>query len=194
MDTKYTLALLVCTLTLGLSGYAQAQTEARPAPTTQNETRPQLSERANERVINLAANISNKMDAAAIRLQNIIGRLDSRINKLEAAGIDVAAARLTLNSAQVSLTTAVNSLATIDATVLAAIGSQNPQATWADARDTFQTIRINLLTARTDIRATIEALQTSARTTDTTRAAAATATAPILSDTENAATETPITE
>ena len=209
MNKKYIPVCILAILTFAV-GSAQAQTEIseEAAPETaqginreaaqaeraeeQTERRAALDERASERITNLAANVSNKMDAAASRLQNIIDRLNSRIDKLAIAGINVSEARAALLSAQLSVTTAVNTLATIDAVVLAAITSEDPRASWPTVRATFENIRTELTVARTEIRAAIEALQSAARATEAARAGAATATAPVVSDTEETAAEEPV--
>jgi hypothetical protein len=133
------------------------------------ERRAALSERASERITNLAANVSNRMDAAAARIQDIITRLETRIEKLEAAGLDVSEANDALQSAQISLNAAVNNLATIDVTVQTAISSEDPRSSWTSVKTAYQNIREQLRTAHTEIKASVQALKDAAQTMERER-------------------------
>ncbi len=86
-----------------------------------------LSERAQERIINLASNISNRMDATVNRFEQIIKRLERRIEKSASGGIDVESARNTLEEAKVSLAVAKAGLTNIDTAVIKAVTSDQPQ-------------------------------------------------------------------
>lgn len=141
--------------------------------TQMEERRAELSARAAERITNLAANVSNKMDTAAARLQDIIDRLNSRIDKLAEAGLDTTEAEAAMASAQVSVNTAVNELASIDAVVQAAISSDTPRESWVEVKATYQSIREQLRTAHTEIKAAVAALKAAAQAIEDGRGASA---------------------
>lgn len=126
------------------------------------ERRAQLQEITQQRITNLAANMSNRMDSAIVRLQDIIDRLDSRIQKLEAAGIDTSAAKAALASSQLSVDAALAEIATIDTTVVSAISSEDARADWSTAKTKFVTIRDYLKTAHAELKASVAALKEAA--------------------------------
>jgi exonuclease VII small subunit len=152
-----------------------AAREARQAymQTLRADRQAELSERTKDRITNLAANISNRMDAAAARMQNIITRLESRINKLEASGLDTTEAVAALASAQQSIDAAVNALTRIDITVQNAVTAENPRAAWVEVKAAYTSIREQLRTANTELRASVQALKDAARTTNSERGSAA---------------------
>lgn len=135
-------------------------TERRDAAQQEmTERRAQLPERAQERVTNLAANMSNRMDASIGRLQNIIDRLESRIEKVTTAGIDATASTEILNNAQTSLDLARTEIAAIDSSVAAAVSAENARTAWTAVRENFVTIRDYLTQSHQELRATVAALK-----------------------------------
>lgn len=128
----------------------------------------QLREQVQVRVINLAANMSNRIDAAVERLQNISDRLDSRIQKLADSGIDTAAAEAALASAQLSITAAAEVMASIDTEVTGAVGSEDVRTAWTEVRETYTTVREHLQTAHSELRACVAALKTALATSEET--------------------------
>jgi len=164
-----------------LSERATAQADARASTSAARENmqeeraerRAELNDRAKERITNLAANISNRMDAAAARIQDIIIRLESRISKLESAGLDTSEASAALASAQRSINAAVVSLAGIDVTVQTAVTAEDPRAAWQEVRVAYGSIQAQLRTANTEMRASVQALKDAARATDGERGSAA---------------------
>jgi len=132
-----------------------------------DDRRAELDDRTKQRITNLAANISNRMDAATARMQNIIIRLESRINKLTAAGLDTSEAVAALASAQVSINAAASALQTIDVSVQAAVTSEDPRAAWQTVKRTYGDIRAQLQTAYTEIQTAIQALKAAARAGET---------------------------
>lgn len=118
-----------------------------------------LQARAQERVINLAANMSNRMEAVIARLQNVSNRLQSRIEKINARGIDTQEAQNALASAQISIDAALGEIATIDADVSAAISSSDARAGWNTVKVKFFSIRDHITTAHTELRASVAGLK-----------------------------------
>lgn len=72
--------------------------------TEQKELRKaMLEKRVQDRIINLAANITSRFESMVNRFENIIERLDSRIEKLETLDVDTAAASAKLDSVKSDL-------------------------------------------------------------------------------------------
>ena len=108
-----------------------------------------------QRIINLGANISNRMDAVVERLFTITTRLEQRTNKLSIEGLVVTEASLSLQTAAKLLAEARQELSTIDATVYAAATSPEPYTAWQT------TAKVQYQAAGEKIRAAYSALQTS---------------------------------
>ena len=120
---------------------------------------PTLQKVAQTRLLNLTANMSNRMDSAVARLQNVTDRLNSRLTKMEAAGKDVSAARTELGLAQSKLDEAKRSLATIDTEVNAFVGSATPRENWNNLKNTYLNTRTLIIAAHQSILATINLAQ-----------------------------------
>jgi hypothetical protein len=120
---------------------------------------PTLQRMAQTRLQNLAANMSNRMDSAVARLQNVTDRLNSRLTKIEAGGKDVSAARTELALAQTKLDEAKRSLATIDTEVNAFVGSATPRENWNNLKNTYLNTREVIVAAHQSILATINLVQ-----------------------------------
>lgn len=123
------------------------------------EKRIELKTTTKNRLTNLAANISNRMETVIDRIQNITDRIASRIAKLKEKGVDTEAAEAALASAQISIDAAMDEIENIDAEVAAAISSENVRANWADVRETYSVIKNHIMTARTELRASVAALK-----------------------------------
>lgn len=126
----------------------------------QAQRRAQLSIRVAERITNLAANVSNRMEAAIARLGSIADRLESRMNKLEGNNVDITLARASLESAHMELAAARDSLSDIDVEVLAATGSENPIQAWQNTRATYKTAKEHIVTAHNLMKQTVLELKT----------------------------------
>jgi hypothetical protein len=125
------------------------------------ERRIALSEVRQERIINLAANISNRMDAAVLRLFTIIDRLESRLQKLDQQGVDITTARASLQEATQSLAEARAALVDIDADVYNATTGEEAYTAWQDLRAHYQSIASSIRSTHTSLRAVIAALKVS---------------------------------
>lgn len=93
------------------------------------------------RLTNLAANLSNQMDATVARIQNVIDRLYTRIDKLKADGVDTSASETSLAVAQQEIDKASSMLSSIDSDVATFIGSENPKAGWQSLKQTYSAAR-----------------------------------------------------
>jgi GTP1/Obg family GTP-binding protein len=116
---------------------------------------PTLQRIAQTRLVNLAANMSNRMDSAVARLQNVTDRLNSRLTKMSSEGIDVTAATAELSLAQTKLDEAKRNLANIDTEVNAFVGSATPRENWQNLKNTYLGTRAAIVAAHQNILATI---------------------------------------
>lgn len=138
----------------------QQVSERRDAVLQNNEVRrATIEDRVKQRIINLAANLSNRLDAATNRMQNIADRLTVRIQALSENGVDVAEARFALARAQTAIDEARATLATIDGVVTASVTSENPRETWQSTKATYIAVRENIKTAHQALRDTVAALK-----------------------------------
>ena len=147
--------------------------------TARSERQAALSAERQQRVLNLSANLSNRLDAAINRFYNIIARIESRIGKLKAAGMDTTAAEAELRTAAGHLANAKVSLSTIDTRVQEATTSTEPQNRWMVVRETYQAAGTSIRACHQSLRATVSLLKTSTTTPatpDTAEAETATST------------------
>lgn len=120
----------------------------------------ELSARSQERIINLAANMSNRIDAVTVRLQNIADRVASRIEKMEGGDVDIQTAVSALASAQLSLDTAKTAMTSIDADVTMAVSTVDARSAWRSVKNNYSSVRDQLKTAHAEITMSVEALKT----------------------------------
>lgn len=138
---------------------------ARQAPTAERQSA--LSLVRQQRITNLAANISNRMDAAITRLFSIIDRLETRIVTLTQRGVDTAAAEAALQRASLSLAEAQSLMSDIDTLVYQATTSEQPAADWQPLKERYRTVAGLIRTTHTELRAVIAALKTSVQSNST---------------------------
>jgi len=135
---------------------------AQQRATAQREmirTKDALEARTQERVTNLAANMSNRMEAVIERLQNITNRLESRLTKLSNSGLDTTASAAALASAQLSLDAAIVEISNIDAAVFATVSSADVGNSWTTLKTKFTTIKDSIKTAHRELRSSITLLK-----------------------------------
>ncbi|MEY2665036.1 MAG: hypothetical protein RLZZ480_141 [Candidatus Parcubacteria bacterium] len=144
------------TVVENVSNLTENLTPSTPEPTN----KAVLSPRAQERITNLAANISNRLEAIIARLQNITSRLHTRIEKLHDAQVDTSGANQSLEAAQTALDAARADLRGIDEKVLRVVGSTDPKNEWKNVRATFVSARDNIRTAHSELRNTVSQLKT----------------------------------
>lgn len=108
---------------------------AQPKPDT--KAAGALNEVRQGRVLNLAANLSNRMEAAIDRLLTITNRVSTRIDKLTVLGTDTNAAVIKLNEANELLSQAKINLSNIDQLVYNATTSPEPGVGWQNVRTVY---------------------------------------------------------
>lgn len=133
--------------TINMTAEEQARTMDTPTGEAPREARrAALSTAIQDRVINLTANVTKRFEAAIKRLDNIIARLETRIDKLQALGVVVEPAEARLAQAKNSLDAARAALEGLDS-VQNAIRGDAP-------RDAFRTIRAQFMEVLTLIKQT----------------------------------------
>ena len=120
---------------------------------------PSLKKETQKRIINLAANISNRFDGIIARLQNISGRLNKRIKKQAEEGYDVRTAQSSLEAADKALNEARDQMRDIDTAVVGAIGSPDPRGEWKKVRINYLSSRDAIRIAHTELKNTVSALK-----------------------------------
>jgi hypothetical protein len=141
------LAIALSTVLLATMVSAQNSTgEPAQEIKTRLEEKMRLPKSVQDRVVNLASNVNARLAKADERMSNIIGRLESRIAKLEAQGIDVSTAKETLSQAKNTQEAAQATLRDL-ASVQRAVSGEAP-------RETFNQIKIQFLAAKDLIRQT----------------------------------------
>jgi hypothetical protein len=131
-----------------------------------------LEEVRQARVLNLAANISNRMEAAIERLYDIVGRFEARINKLKVSGVNTSAAEEKLRSAVQLLSKARATLGNIDTLVQNATTSTQPKTDWQKVRVTYLEAGKLIRESHQALRETIALLKTDIANADLQRSAA----------------------
>ncbi len=108
--------------------------------------RSAISRSAQDRIINLSQNVITRLTSATERMSSIIGRLETRIEKLKALGVDTA-------PAEAKLTEAKNALLAVE-DVLEELGSVETVVRGDTPRDSFAMVRTQFLGARDLIKQT----------------------------------------
>jgi exonuclease VII small subunit len=112
-----------------------------------------------QRVLNLAANLSNRFDAASNRLLAIVTRLESRIVKLNNANFDTTAASEELRVAAKHIAAALTTLGNIDKQVNDATTSTEPQNKWRGVFQSYKEAAISLRAAQTSLKQVVALLK-----------------------------------
>jgi chromosome segregation ATPase len=138
-------------------------TETEPttesAPLINEQTEITLTPRAQERIINLSANMSNRIEAMEERLSRISARLESRLNKMTATGLETQEAAQQLAEANQRLSEVRGRLTTIDADVINAVTAESPVVKIIELQRSYRTMANTLRNAHTDLIATLVLLK-----------------------------------
>jgi uncharacterized protein involved in exopolysaccharide biosynthesis len=107
-----------------------------------------LSIETQVRIVNLAANISNRMDGVIKRFEQILIRLESRAAKMAALGYDTADTQFYIVEAQGALNDAKTRMSGIDTKVVAIAASEKPWEAWVLVRSDFTETKAHLIRAK----------------------------------------------
>lgn len=140
------------------------QTNPQPTnPTTNQQNQSALSKDDQKRIINLAANVSNRLDAVVARLFNITTRIESRIVLQKQQGFATSDAEGKLRQAIAPLAKAKNLLTDIDSSVFTAVTSEQPQHSWQAVKTRYQEITGLVKDSYAGLEETIQILQTATK-------------------------------
>lgn len=147
-------------------GEVASSSDQTPVPTSvkpREDVRPErqmaLSTARQERIINLSANVSNRMDAVVSRLFNIIDRFETRITTMNQAGSDTTAAATSLRTAAATLGEARVLLGEIDSIVISATTSEAPYSAWQTVNERYDTIAERIKTSHATLKQTLALLK-----------------------------------
>lgn len=118
-----------------------------------------LSPSTQTRLLNLSANLSNRYDAAILRLEKISQRLEKRLAKIHQQGFDTAAAEKPLESALAYLQEARATLQNIDTQVSSFVYAKNPALEWPKVKTTYTNTHTLLTNAKQNLGETISLLK-----------------------------------
>lgn len=142
------------------SATSSAAVRLEAAQERRAEAQAALSIRMQERIVNLAANMSNRMDAAIARLNNIADRMEARATIVaSSSGLDTADTIESIALARASLTDAQTLLADIDPLVFDATTSENPREMWIAVRQVYVDARDEIRESHQHLRAALAALK-----------------------------------
>lgn len=130
----------------------------------QTERRASIQEVRQQRVINLSANISNRMEAAIARITDIITRFEVRIDKMSEVGLETNEAKAKLAEAKTSIASAKATLGNIDNLVFSATTSEKPVSDWQNLREIYLETGRQIRQSHQQLREVIALLKQSVRT------------------------------
>lgn len=130
--------LFLTTLIIGVFVSLSASVSA------QENTESPLSVRQQERITNLAANISNRMDATVVRLEQINKRVASRADKTENYDEVMANVKSNTEKVNASLQKAKRTLGQMDTNIASVVGSEKPKERWWQVRTFYLDAKDNL--------------------------------------------------
>lgn len=131
-----------------------------PAGNTSTNITPALSTQKQERILNLATNIANRIDAAQLRLGQIANRIEQRQQKSIAAGYEVTGATQALSAAQTRLAEIKTTADLLDQLIYTTITSENPEREWKETNRVIQALKTDLQTVRDQLFSSAQQLQT----------------------------------
>ena len=137
---------------------AARQEERAAAREERQEFRNTLSQQIQNRVRNLVANIVNPLTAALNRMESIITRLDSRIEKMSVTGFDTTPAKAKLGEAKDSLARARDMLSNISP-IEVAVSGDTPRIAYQEIRTELIAVREEILKIHALLRETVALLK-----------------------------------
>lgn len=159
-----------------LASTTEAMTVNKVELSTERQTT--LQDSRQKRIINLSANISNRMEAAIARLSNIANRLEVRIEKMNEMGFNTDGAAIKLTEAKNSISNATATLSNIDTLVFAATTSARPVSEWIKLREVYLEAGTQIRIVQQQLREVISLLKQSAKIEVSTEAATEATTSP----------------
>ncbi|MCA9366388.1 hypothetical protein KC722_02300 [Candidatus Kaiserbacteria bacterium] len=154
--------------TVALFGFGVQHIQAQSEPVTTG-----LSASAQERITNLVANMSNRFDATIVRLDNIANRLDARLEKEAAGGVNVTASRSHLEAARIALENAKQKASETDTMAATTVTSLEPRLKWSGLRAHLLSIKQLVIEAHSELLRSVATLKNPPEATTTTASSTA---------------------
>jgi hypothetical protein len=125
-----------------------------------DERRAGLTAELQARWINLVSNAEGRIRAAHGRLLNVTARLETRIEKLNAVGVDTSSAEASLRKAKDMLDDVVAQLNDISTIGVGGLAGEIPKEHLKQLRSKFVSARESLMSAKNELRVTVALLKT----------------------------------
>lgn len=132
---------------------------------TRTERRAEFTEGMHNRVINLSRNVAGRFGSALIRMTNIMYRIETRITKLKALGIDTAPAETKLAEAKTALNNTEMSISSFVSTQNELSGD-NTQEVFKTMQTYVRSGRESLVLTHTLLKETVSLLKQAVQNTD----------------------------
>ena len=124
------------------------------------ERKAALEANVQERVKMLGDNLAKRFETVLTHLSDIIGRIETRLLKLESEGIDTSDAELLVAEAKQKLEEAKALVAELDVEVEYTVTSENPKTDWAAAKEEFRKVHTLIKEVRELLRQAVTGLKT----------------------------------
>lgn len=179
MSLQKNAVLIFVLLSLLLTSFAYAQENGVPPPpevgagipeqqNTRTERRAEFTEGMQNRMFNLSQNVANRFKSALVRMANISLRLESRIAKLKAAGVETTPAEAKLSEARISLENTRMSMTSFALAQGTLSGDKSKEAFLA-LKTHARAARESLILTHTLLRETVALLKKAVQNSDASR-------------------------
>ena len=132
---------------------------------TRTERRAEFTEGMHNRVINLSRNVAGRFGSALIRMTNIMYRIETRITKLKALGIDTALAETKLAEAKTALNNTEMSISSF-VSAQNELSGDNTQEVFKTMQTYVRSGRESLVLTHTLLKETVSLLKQAVQNTD----------------------------
>ncbi len=132
---------------------------------TRTERRAEFTEGMHNRVINLSRNVAGRFGSALIRMTNIMYRIETRITKLKALGIDTAPAETKLAEAKTALNNTEMSISSF-VSAQNELSGDNTQEVFRTMQTYVRSGRESLILTHTLLKETVSLLKQAVQNTD----------------------------
>lgn len=127
------------------------------------EVRKKLEDKRAERVANFNRRMMIRFEAAISRLENMAGRLDSRLDKLAKEGQDVAVFRTALDAAKSKISSAKTALSETKSSLEAVAVSEMPKTDFEMARGKLDSVKDGIKQAHAALVDVVESIKGSSK-------------------------------
>lgn len=151
--------------TVGIEPSTSKEIRTQERLEQKEERRSALEERVQDRIINLTSNVVARLTGAIDRFEQIINRLDSRIDKLIALEVDTVSADAKLNEAKTTLESLKIQLGNLPS-VREAITGDSPREKFATIKTELKSIQNSLQQLHAQLREVVALLKEAVRSAE----------------------------